>query len=491
MTKQRLYHSQFNHRGFEITKGAKSRAHNCRAKIALQMLHGKPVFLEEICSPDLIQNNLVFVDGKKIDPLDGDQLFDTITKSLAEEKKAYLEKINNAYSDSNKAELSDGRAKAKAALKRYVDGSQDLEKDFWQGLIKKLGSEEIDPENEILNLKNTTDGKIKRFNQKVKRLKELEKYNSLLGVKSRNTEFTVFSKEILYKIPDDSKLSIKPIDFANFANQMNKKLFPDFRVTYLSIHCDEDPDNAHAHCEFSGLNLKTKEMDIQHQLFLNLEKQLKLQKKPFPFSGRSYNDLSNTEENNEVKQFGEIYQTFIFAEMNKYLQKKGYDAKLEKRTEQEKKEQNKDFLKQKASTQDREFTRANKLKEQADQAKIEAVKNIKKKNSSEKKLVETEKKLISKSEELEQTNEKIKEAYQELSGIEKLTVNAKSALKAALDFAENPRVQRLLDYKENFQKIRDDAIAEQIKTQSIRVQPNEEQANQVRKNSRRGSGNRM
>ncbi|SHO28244.1 Putative uncharacterized protein [Moritella viscosa] len=232
-------------------------------------------------------------------------------------------------------------------------------------------------------------------------------------------------------------------------------------------------------------------MDIQHQLFLNLEKQLKLQKKPFPFAGRSYNDLSNTEENNEVKEFGEIYQTFIFAEMNKYLQKKGYDAKLEKRTEQEKKEQNKDFLKQKASTQDREFTRANKLKEQADQAKIEAVKNIKKKNSSEKKLVETEKKLVSKNEELEQTNEKIKEAYQELSGIEKLTVNAKSALKAAMDFADNPRLQRLLDYKENFQKIRDDAIAEQIKTQSIRVQPNVEQENQIKKNSRRGRGNRI
>ncbi|WP_146509794.1 hypothetical protein [Shewanella algae] len=52
MTKQRLYHSQFNHRGFENSKGAKSRAHNCRAKIALQMLHGKPVFLKEICSPD-------------------------------------------------------------------------------------------------------------------------------------------------------------------------------------------------------------------------------------------------------------------------------------------------------------------------------------------------------------------------------------------------------------------------------------------------------
>lgn len=484
MTKQRLYHSQFNHRGFEITKGAKSRAHNCRAKIALQMLHGKPVFLEEICSPDLIKNNLVFVDGKKIDPLDGDQLFDTITKKLAEEKKEYLEKINNAYSDSNKAELSDGRAKAKAALKRYADGSEHLEKDFWQGIIKKLSNEEIDPEVEILNLKNTTDRKIKRFNQKVKRLKELEKYNPLLGVKSRNTEFTVFSKEILYKIPDDSKLSIKPIDFANFANQMNKKLFPDFRVTYLSIHCDEDPGNAHAHCEFSGLNLKTKEMDIQHQLFLNLEKQLKLQKKHFPFAGRSYNDLSNTEENNEVKEFGEIYQTFIFAEMNKYLQKKGYDAKLEKRTEQEKKAQQQDFLQQKASTQDREFTRANKLKEQGDQARIEAVKNIKKKNSSEKKLIETEEKLVSK-------NEELQEAFQKLSGIEKLTVNAKSALKAALDFAENPRVQRLLDYKESFQQIRDDIIADQIKTQSIAVQPNDEQANQVRKNSRRGRGNRM
>ncbi|MEJ6062850.1 hypothetical protein, partial [Aliivibrio salmonicida] len=233
MKKQRLYHSQFNHHGFRKTKGAKSRAHSLRAENTLLKLYKEPIKLKDICSPELIKNNLVWIDGKKVNSLNGDQLFDTITKSLEVEKKEYLEKINNAYTDSDKAKLSDKRAKAKTSLKRYADGSDDLEKDFWINLKQKLGNEEIDPENEILDLKKTTDGKIKRFNQKIKRIQELKDYNSLVGVKSRNTAYTIFSKEILYKIPDDTELSIKPMDFANFANSMNKKLFPDFKVNYL------------------------------------------------------------------------------------------------------------------------------------------------------------------------------------------------------------------------------------------------------------------
>lgn len=203
----------------------------------------------------------------------------------------------------------------------------------------------------------------------------MKDYDQLLGVKSRNTEFTVFSKELLYKIPDDTDLKIKPMDMANFVNKMNKKLFPDFRPTYITIHSDENPDQPHAHCEFSGKNLKTGDMDIQQQLFLNLEKQFKFKNKPFPFEGKSYNGLDFE----EVKQFGETYQDFIFEEMNQYLNKKGYNANLEKRTEQEIKEQNKQFIDQHKPTQNREWTRAKKLQEKNTELKSEVVKSIKQK----------------------------------------------------------------------------------------------------------------
>ena len=34
---------------------------------------------------------------------------------------------------------------------------------------------------------------------------------------------------------------------ANFANKINKQLYPDFRTTYIAVHCDENPERAHAH----------------------------------------------------------------------------------------------------------------------------------------------------------------------------------------------------------------------------------------------------
>ena len=462
MTKQRLYHSQFNHHGWQSGKGSKSRAHNLRATEALKKLYSNSVELEEICDPDLIKNNLLIIDNKKVDPLHGDQLFQSITKTLEQEKKEYLEKIENAYTDSNKAELSSKRAKAKAALKRYAAGSDNEEKTFWNGLIEKLGSQKIDTEDEILKLKNTSDLKIKRFNQKVKRISELSNYDDLINVKSRNTEYTIFSKELLYKIPDDTDLKIKAIDLANFTNLMNKKLYPDFRTTYIVIHSDENPDRPHAHCEFSGLNLKTGEMDIQQQLFLNIEKQYKLKNKIFPLAGKTYNSLNNE----EVKHFGVLYQDFIYEEMNTYLLKKGYNSKLEKRTEKEKNDDQKDFFENKKPTQKREFTRAKKLQEQNEKAKIEAKQNIEKQKKLESELLETE--------------QKVEKAYKELSIVEKSVVNTKAALRAAIDFANNAEIKSLLDYKKHFQSIKNEVVQDTVKAKSIEIQPDEVQEEKIR-----------
>lgn len=483
MTKQRLYHSNFNHNGFRSGKANKSRAHNLRASNALKKE------LKDICSPELIQENVLFIDGKKVDALQGNDYLTTITKTLEKEKRDYVAKLESAYTDTHKAELSGGRAKAKAALKRYSDGSTDQEKTFWNDMTEKLGKEPINAEKEIETLKSTSS-KIKRFKQKKSRLEELEKYNNLLNVKSRNTQYTVFSKEMVYKIPDNTDLDISAIDFVNFANNMNKKLYPDFRCTYLVVHCDENIERKHVHTELSGLNLKTGEMDIQQQLFINLEKQYKLNNKDFELSGKSYNSLNNQ----EIKRFGELYQDFIFEETNKYMLKKGYNINLEKRTELEKKEDLRVFVKN-ISTQDREFTRKNKLQEE-NKKSFETLKENKKLivetsikvSDNLEKIDKTDFELQKKQEELSITRIKIKDAYKNLNKLEKTTLNVKSALDAAIDFAKNPKVQIILEYKEHFQKIRDEKISQKLAFISENIQPTEEQEQEIRNVTRQRSG---
>lgn len=444
--KQRLYHSNFNHNGFKKGKANKSRAHNLRAKETLDNLHMQKVGLGEICDPELIKNNLVFIDNKKVDPKDGDQFFEKITKDLENEKNEYLQKIKNAYDDSNKAEASDKRAKAKAALKRYSKSSENLEKDFWNDLVNRVGSEEIDSENEIQKLKNTTDTKIKSFNQKIKRLKELEKYNVLLGIKSRNTAFTVFSKEMVYKIPDDTDLNIKARDMAKFANKINKQLYPDFRPTYIAVHCDENPDRAHAHAELSGKNLKTGAMDIQDQLLINLQKQYELKNKDFSLKNRSYKALTFE----EVQQFGQLYQDHIFEEMNQFLLKNGYDAKLEKRTKQEIKDDNRIFLDQKIPSQKREFTRAGKLKEQNYEANQQLQTTKIRVELNQKESFKLQRKNQALNEENKGVKEEIKEGNEILSAIYEQIGTAKeffkNGMEAAYEYAMNSLPQALKTY---------------------------------------------
>lgn len=91
-----------------------------------------------------------------------------------------------------------------------------------------------------------------------------------------------------------------------------------------------------------------------------------------------------------------------------------------------------------------------------------------------------------KNEELINVKRNLKIKYEELSSLEKLTVNAKSALQSAIDFANNPQIKSLEDYKEHFQNIRNDVVADKIKTQSIKIQPTEDQEIKIKKNSRRG-----
>lgn len=464
--------------GFKKKKGEKSRAHNLRAKTALNNLYLQSVKLDEICDTDLIKNNLLFVPNengelKKVNPKNGDTYFSDITKQLESERKEYIDGLNNAYADSNKAELSDKRSKAKAALKRYSNSSDGLEKDFWDNLTDRLGTESIDSETEITKLKQTSD-KVLRFNQKVKRINELEKYNGLVDIKSRNTEYTIFSKEILYKIPDDTDLNIEPMDMANFVNKMNKRLYPDFNVTYMTIHTDENQDRAHAHCEFSGKNLKTGEMDIQQQLFFNLEREFQRKKQPFPFVGRTYNDLDFE----EVKRFGEVYQDYVFEEMNKYLNKKGYKASLTKRTAEEKKNDQQKFFDKHKPTQKREYTRAKKLQKENEKAETKLAANNE--------MIDIQKNLMEENQAKNyELKNKIEKAKEELTRLESISISTKAAIRASIDFAKNPEIRWLEEYKENLNLIRDDYVADKVERNAIDIQPNKQQEEKIRKSNNR------
>ncbi|HIH0844143.1 TPA: hypothetical protein ACYHS1_003662, partial [Vibrio cholerae] len=167
MKKQRLYHSNFNHHGHRRGKANRSRAHNLRAKAILENLYTDKLEMKEICDFELTKNNALYIPDengklKPAKPEDGESHYNKITTRLDKEKKEYLDNLESAFNDSNKAELSDKRAKAKAALKRYGKGAEGEEADFWQGLTERLGADEIDPEVEISNLKNCSE-KIKRF----------------------------------------------------------------------------------------------------------------------------------------------------------------------------------------------------------------------------------------------------------------------------------------------------------------------------------------
>lgn len=484
MTKQRLYHSNFNHHGHKRGKANRSRAHNLRAKAILENLYTDKLKMEEICDFTLTKNNVLYIpdENGKLKPAnaeDGESHYNKITSRLDREKKEYLNNLESAFNDSNKAELSDKRAKAKAALKRYEKGSEDDEAKFWQGLTERLGSDEIDAETEISNLKNCS-AKIKRFNQKVQRIKELSEYNQLLGVKSRNTEYTIFSKELVYKFPDNTSLNIKPLDLANFANNISKKLYPDFDATYLVIHCDENPDNPHAHIEYSGRNKKTGEMDIQQQVFLNLKKVYKEENKVFPFENKNhYNDLTFP----EVQRFGEIYQDFIFEKMNKYLAEKKYNANLEKRTAVEKFNDFEKFKDKHRPSQKREFTRANKIKEENKAAENK----LNKTNDALNKLNDE---VDLKNKESFKLDQKIDEKKEERNRLEKIIKSIKElipeAVNSAVQFAFDNLPSSLFNYRkkqESLDKI-NKFIGDKVHNISIDEQPTDKQKQDI-KNSRR------
>ncbi len=344
----RLYHSSISGHGFAVAKAERSDSHNLRASCNLD--------LKDNTIPLLTKNNLLFVFGQQVSASDGDAHFKAVTARLKKEKSDYEKRLASNYSNDEKAELSHKRVETKKGINRFIKSSVGAEQVYWSSLYGKVGKSEIDPKNEIKTLQSL--GKIKRFNDKVKRINQLGYYNGLIGDRSRNTSYTIFSKELLYKIPDDSKVNISPEHWQAMAKKIDSLIYPNFKTMYSVVHVDENPDNPHLHMRKSGLNIETGEFDIQDQVMANLAKQVK----GYPFEGKKWADLSI----DEVKKHGEIYQSFVFGAMNQFLNKLGYDTELVKKSAQEKARDFDLFKDSKRPISEREHNRQRKLKNEND-----------------------------------------------------------------------------------------------------------------------------
>lgn len=360
----RLYHSSISGNKFRKAKTRKADSHNLRSGCNLD--------LKENVDLSLSKNNLVFVKGKKSHFDNREHDFKLIQKQLQNEENEYIKSLSSHVSDDEKAELSHLRIESKKAVKRFISSSIDEEKEFWQGVYDDIGVNEIDPKT--LSEQLTSFGKVKRFNNKISRLNDLENCNKILNeTTSRNVSFTVFSKEILFKIPDEYKTNITNNDWIRVYNDFKKDIYPNNEMLYLTIHHDENPENPHVHFRLSGKNKKTGQMDIQDEMLKNTLTALKRDKlinddDYFLFAGKEWKDLKY----HETQRFGELYQDYVFNLLNNKFDGQRNDgiAHFKKRTKQEKEEDKRVFLDKHKPITQREHNRQKKLKIENDMVEI-------------------------------------------------------------------------------------------------------------------------
>jgi len=275
--------------------------------------------------PDLSKNNVIYDrNGKTVSHNQLDQLVNLVKTDTQNKIKA----SKNGMSQDRAAELNLSRSKTKTKIRKWSEQpTNKLEMKFFSHLLLKIGNEKINAKQEIKKLSEL--GKIKRFNNKSQAIQDLEKANKLLDIKDNSgLSYKAISTEKLFKIPDQWNINVKPEDWNKIFFKYHKKYFSNFDKYYTAVHCDENPDNPHAHFRMSGFNRKSQSFDLP-DYELNLIR--RLYKKPDLFNNKKWSKLDT----NEIKKFGEMYQTFMFAYLNKELNKLGYSVKAIKKTEQE------------------------------------------------------------------------------------------------------------------------------------------------------------
>lgn len=308
------------------------------------------------------------------------------------------------------------------ALEGWIDGAKthETERQFFQSLLDKINAGENiegDPKNDFLKL---TDGlKVSRFNDKIRRLEALTKFDFSRG--DQRTQYMIAEQtELLFKASDQSNITFTNDEMLRMV-ELWQSYFPDYQILYKSIHHDENPDNPHIHFVVSNYNSRTKKYDLVEQEIKAMRKYYRKKHKTDELPDcLKKNSKKLTEA--ELTEFGKIKQNFFFDIVNTATKNKyGFT----KRTPEEVAEANHKYEKTKPIVK-REHNRQRKLQEQQEQQRKEFKQKIDRVKKRIKAEIEDEK------QELEESRKRIKN---------QMKINAK-------DKDENIKRSRELDQKE-------------------------------------------
>ena len=251
------------------------------------------------------------------------------------------------------------------ALESWIDGAKthETERQFFQSLLDKINAGENiegDPKNDFLQL---TDGlKVSRFNDKIRRLEALTKFDFSRG-DQRSQYMITQQTELLFKASDQSNITFTNDEMLRMV-ELWQSYFPDYQILYKSIHHDENPDNPHMHLVVSNYNSRTKKYDLVQQEIEAMRKYYRKKHKTDELPDcLKKNSKKLTEA--ELTEFGKIKQNFFFDIVNTATKNK---YKFTKRTPEEVEEDNHEYEKTKPITQ-REHNRQKKLQELAKRQK--------------------------------------------------------------------------------------------------------------------------
>lgn len=457
----RLYHNCINEQGHSNNVRESSDIHNLRNAPNMENVINNKT-----------KNNILYINGQKVDPLDTENNFNLVQQTCNNLKKTFQDEARKNDQDvtlsaQRKAELQQDRTKLKHKIKKWSENpkAEQDEKEFFKKLYDNLGNEKLNSEDLITELQGFGKS-VKRFNDKRKAISGVDGLNELVGTSSMNINLSLITKEVVYKIPEQWEKEVSAKDFLKITRAINKKFYPDFDPIYETIHNDEQ--SPHAHIRLSGLNNKTNKFDMQNSLLNRVRAFDKENRLP---KDKKYSQLNKE----ETQLFGEIYQEQVFYLFNKHLKTLKYDFEVVKRTQEEKKDDFKKFKDKKCKIADREYNLQNHLAEKNEVAK-EELNNTNEKVLSNNEMIEIQNNVIN------DKKETIEELKKEQTYWEKLTVSTENAFKAAFEYAKNKLMPDLKWFKQeqDFLNSLNKEVGEAVNKQSVEMQPTTEQKNNIR-----------
>lgn len=370
-----LYSSQLRAKGSQKGKADKSDEHNLRLE------KDNPNF-----DKDLTKNNIYLYetpDGKIVNIPPTNKNLQTLNNKVQQAISQNRQRFFNAcdedgeqLSQSQRDKKIKQRFDLKRKFKKWLDNDKttEPEKEIFQKCHDILENKKQSNASLITDFKNI-ESKISRRNDKLKAIEKVADFDMLANTKNRNINRKIETAEILFKIPDKNKISVKAEHWQKLAEHFKNKHFPNNQMLYAAIHADENPENTHLHLKLSGFNKKNKSYDFADQEVDILKKHFENTKTPYPVKNKLWQEYNEE----DLKNHGEFFQNFVFSQMNKYLQKMGYQVDFQKRTEKQKLDDNHTYEKTKKST-NRQHNRQNKVEEDIKQKKSEGKKAIQNNN---------------------------------------------------------------------------------------------------------------